>query len=93
MTEEKKLSPWTLICRESNDDLGNFWPDNTWTTTERLTVPGGWIVRTMIEVGPPATWVEVSSVFVPCSICGKDSHFDSNRFHKFHWQALTLEAE
>ena len=63
-----------------------------WTATERLTVPGGWIVRIM-ELGPPATWVEVSSVFVPCSICGKDSHFDSNRFHKFHWQALTLEAE
>ncbi len=90
MPEKDSLSPWALISRESNADLANYWPDDVWVIAERLTVPGGWIVRTMIEGRDSFGPAQISTVFVPCSICAK---YPSNRIHRAHWLELIPENE
>ena len=94
MSDQEKLSPWALISRESNADLDNFWPDDTWVVTERLDVPGGWIVRTIVEAphyGPR----QISTVFVLCSECAGERFTPEylSSHHRQHWRDLMPSEE
>lgn len=94
MSEQEKLSPWTLIYRESSGDLSNYWPDDVWVVTERLTVPGGWIVRVMIDGAFEST--QITTTFVPCRLCAMGipaDQFGPLPLHKSHWFALSHDED
>ncbi len=92
MPEKDNLSPWALLYREGNGDLANYWPEGVWVVTERLTVPGGWIVRTLIEGGDAP--YQISTVFVPCSKCALPQAPEIGRItHRMHWNDLMPAEE